>query len=184
MRNIAIIVGALIVAGIAGFVFWQHNNSTTPAPGMSMQATAVNQPAAGGATNTAATVASTNTPAAGTTANAPAVTAASTGAFQQNADATQPALYPDDMFLGNANAKVVVIEYASLSCPHCARFNADVFPEVKTNYIDKGLVKWVYRDYPLNNPAYLANPLVPQSVQENDYTWRPRTFGITATFRH
>ena len=35
-----------------------------------------------------------------------------------------------------------------------------------------------------NNPAYLANPLVPQSVQENDYTWRPRTFGITATFRH
>jgi len=35
-----------------------------------------------------------------------------------------------------------------------------------------------------NNPAYLANPLVPQSVQENDYTWRPRTFGLTATFRH
>jgi len=168
MRNIAIVVGALIVAGIAGFVFWQHNNSTTPAPSMSMQATATNQPAAGSAvtgatTNTAAAGATTNAPAAsntpvatGTTANAPAATAASTGAFQQNADATQPALYPDDMFLGNANAKVTVIEYASLSCPHCARFNADVFPEVKTNYIDKGLVKWVYRDYPLNNPAYLA----------------------------
>jgi protein-disulfide isomerase len=174
MRNIAIVVGALIVAGIAGFVFWQHNNSSTPAPGMSMQATATNQPAAGatagGTTNTAAAGATTNTAAAGgttstsaatnapaaggTTANAPA--AASTAAFQQNADATQPPLYPDDNFLGNANAKVVVIEYASLSCPHCARFNADVFPEVKTNYIDKGLVKWVYRDYPLNNPAYLA----------------------------
>jgi protein-disulfide isomerase len=169
MRNIAIVVGALIVAGIAGFVFWQHNNSATPAPGMSMQATATtggttntptNQPAAAGATtNTAAATgttaagSATNTPAA---TNAPAATAAATGAFQQNADATQPPLYPDDNFLGNANAKVVVIEYASLSCPHCARFNADVFPEVKTNYIDKGLVKWVYRDYPLNNPAYLA----------------------------
>ena len=35
-----------------------------------------------------------------------------------------------------------------------------------------------------NNPAYLANPLAPQSVQENSYTWRPRTFGLTATFRH
>ena len=166
MRNIAILVGALVVAGIAGFVFWQHNNSSTPAPGMSMQATSTNQPVAGSTTNTAVAVGTTNTPATGgatnapaagaSTTNAPAATASSTGAFQQNADATQPPLYPDDNFLGNANAKVVVIEYASLSCPHCARFNADVFPQVKTNYIDKGLVKWVYRDYPLNNPAYLA----------------------------
>ena len=154
MRNIAIAVGALVVAGIAGFVFWQHNNSPAPAPSMSMQATATNQPAAGsagtsGATNTAATGGTTNTAAASSATS-------STGAFQQNADATQPPLYPDDNYLGNANAKVVVIEYASLSCPHCARFNADVFPQVKANYIDKGLVKWVYRDYPLNNPAYLA----------------------------
>ena len=65
-------------------------------------------------------------------------------------------IYPDDMYLGKADAKVTVIEYASLSCPHCANFNADVLPQIKANYIDKGLVRWVYRDYPLNNPAYLG----------------------------
>ncbi len=149
MRNIAIVVGVLVVAGIAGFAFWQHSNPAIPAPGLSMQATAVNQPAAGGTANSAGAGGATNTPAAAASSTASA-------GVQQSAAATQPALYPDDMFLGNPNAKVVVIEYASLSCPHCARFNADVFPQVRTNYIDKGLVKWVYRDYPLNNPAYLA----------------------------
>ena len=63
-------------------------------------------------------------------------------------------IYPDDMYLGKADAKVTVIEYASLSCPHCANFNNDVLPKIKADYIDKGLVRWVYRDYPLNNPAY------------------------------
>ena len=151
MRNIAIVIGALVIAGIAAFFFWQHNQSaSSAASGSAMQATAPAQPAA---TTTTATTPAT-APAATTTGSA--TPAATTPAPTQTADASQPALYADDMFLGKADAKITVIEYASLSCPHCARFNADVLPQIKTNYIDKGLVRWVYRDYPLNNPAYLA----------------------------
>ena len=154
MRNIAIVVGALVIAGIAAFFLWQHNQSASSAAsnGSAMQATApAAQPAA---TQPAATTGST---AASTTAPATTTPAATTpAAGQQTADASQPALYADDMFMGKADAKVTVIEYASLSCPHCARFNADVLPQIKANYIDKGLVRWVFRDYPLNNPAYLA----------------------------
>jgi len=70
--------------------------------------------------------------------------------------ASVDALYPDDLYLGSADAKVTVIEYASLSCPHCANFNKDVLPKIKAEYIDKGQVRWVFRDYPLNRPALEA----------------------------
>lgn len=53
-----------------------------------------------------------------------------------------------DFALGSPDAKVVVIEYASIMCPHCASFHADVLPTLKTNYIDKGLVRYVFRDFP------------------------------------
>lgn len=70
--------------------------------------------------------------------------------------ADAPAIYPDDMYMGKPDAKVTVIEFASLSCPHCAAFNNDVLPKIKTDYMDKGLVRWVYRDFPLNRDAFLA----------------------------
>ena len=60
------------------------------------------------------------------------------------------------MYLGRSDAKLTIIEYASLSCPHCARFNKEVLPRIKADYIDKGLVRWVYRDFPLNAPAFQA----------------------------
>ena len=155
MRNIVIVIGALVVGGIAAFFVWQHNQSATSS-GTAMQATAPAQPAA-----TAGTTSGTSTSGTSTSGSAPSgTTAGSTAASgsngQQTADASQPALYPDDMYLGRADAKITVIEYASLSCPHCARFNSDVLPQIKANYIDKGLVRWVYRDYPLNRPAYQA----------------------------
>jgi protein-disulfide isomerase len=70
--------------------------------------------------------------------------------------ADAPTVYPDDMFMGKPDAKVTVIEFASLSCPHCAAFNNDVLPKIKADYMDKGLVRWVYRDFPLNRDAFLA----------------------------
>jgi len=60
------------------------------------------------------------------------------------------------MYLGRSDAKLTIIEYASLSCPHCARFNKEVLPQIKAAYIDKGLVRWVFRDFPLNAPAFQA----------------------------
>jgi len=163
MRNIAIVVGALVIGGIAAFFLWQHNQSASSAAsntaGSAMQATApaTTQPAATPpAATTGSTAASTTAAATTTTTTTSGTAAATPAADQQTADASQPALYADDMYMGKADAKITVIEYASLSCPHCARFNADVLPQIKANYIDKGLVRWVYRDYPLNNPAYLA----------------------------
>lgn len=61
----------------------------------------------------------------------------------------------EDMSLGNANAKVTVIEYASASCPHCARWNNDVFPAFKTKYIDTGKIHYVFREF-LTEPVEVA----------------------------
>ena len=51
-----------------------------------------------------------------------------------------------DMVLGNADAKVTLVEYASYTCPHCANFHAAVFKDLKRDYIDTGKVKFVYRE--------------------------------------
>lgn len=52
----------------------------------------------------------------------------------------------DDMTQGNPNAKVVVVEYASASCSHCAQWNEEVYPAFKAKYIDTGKVNYVYRE--------------------------------------
>lgn len=61
----------------------------------------------------------------------------------------------DDMSLGKANAPVTVIEYASLSCTHCGRWNRDVFPAFKAKYIDTGKVRYVFREF-ITQPADVA----------------------------
>ena len=65
----------------------------------------------------------------------------------------------DDMVLGKPDAPVTVIEYASLTCPHCAAFHAQTFPKVKTELIDTGKVRFVYRDFPLDGAALAAAAL-------------------------
>ena len=51
-----------------------------------------------------------------------------------------------DMTLGQEDAKVTLIEYASYTCPHCANFHSAVFKDLKKDYIDSGKVKFVYRE--------------------------------------
>ena len=63
----------------------------------------------------------------------------------------------DDMSLGNANAKVTMIEYASVACPICAKFNDDVFPEFKKKYIDTGKVHYVAREALTGNQALASS---------------------------
>jgi protein-disulfide isomerase len=55
---------------------------------------------------------------------------------------------PTDISTGSADAKVVLVEYASITCPHCANFNNDVKPQIKAKYIDTGLVRFVFREFP------------------------------------
>lgn len=51
-----------------------------------------------------------------------------------------------DMVLGDENAPIEMIEYASFTCPHCASFHANVYPQLKADYIDTGKVKFIYRE--------------------------------------
>jgi protein-disulfide isomerase len=77
-------------------------------------------------------------------------------AAQTDAAALAPRREGDDMVMGAPNAPVTIIEYASLTCPHCAAFNANTFPQLKSDYVDRGLVKYVYRDFPLDRMALEA----------------------------
>jgi protein-disulfide isomerase len=60
-----------------------------------------------------------------------------------------------EMALGSADAPVTIVEYASMSCPHCADFSTAVFDQLKTKYIDTGKVRFIFREFPHNDAAYL-----------------------------
>jgi protein-disulfide isomerase len=64
-----------------------------------------------------------------------------------------------DHVLGKADAPITIIEYASLTCPHCAEFDKEILPELKTKYIETGKAKLVFRDYPLDQWAMRASVL-------------------------
>ena len=57
---------------------------------------------------------------------------------------------------GNENAKITIIAYESLTCSHCASFHKDVYPQLKKDYIDTGLVKLEFRHFPLDVAAFNA----------------------------
>ena len=61
-----------------------------------------------------------------------------------------------DESLGAENAPITMIEYASMTCPHCARFGTEVFPQVKEKYIDTGKVRYIFREFPLDLLAAAA----------------------------
>jgi protein-disulfide isomerase len=50
----------------------------------------------------------------------------------------------------------VIIEYASMTCPHCDRWHNDIYPQLKAKYIDTGKVYFIFRDFPLDNLATVA----------------------------
>ena len=67
----------------------------------------------------------------------------------------QPEALPE-MAMGDEKAPVTIIEYASMTCPHCAHFQETTFPEIKKRYIDTGKVRWIFREFPLDNLAAAA----------------------------
>jgi len=64
----------------------------------------------------------------------------------------KPGALPD-LALGKADAPVTIIEYASLTCSHCANFHNNVYPALKEKYIDTGKVRFILREFPLDNLA-------------------------------
>jgi protein-disulfide isomerase len=117
LRNVLIAGAVVVVAGIGGFLAWQHYQSSAP------------------------------------------VAAGQAPADLKPIDSPLAKAQPDDFVEGNAEAPITMIEYSSLSCPHCAKFQKDVLPQVKKDFIETGKVKLIQRDFPLNKPAVQAAQL-------------------------
>ena len=74
---------------------------------------------------------------------------------------------PDDFIVGDKNAKITIIEYASLSCPHCANFHSEAFDKLKTEYIDSGKAVFIHRDFILNQPSLIASMFAICQAEDN-----------------
>ncbi|MFT3809389.1 MAG: thioredoxin domain-containing protein [Micropepsaceae bacterium] len=79
------------------------------------------------------------------------------------------AIKPSDIGLGDPNAPIKMIEYASAGCGHCAAFAIETLPKIKADWIDKGQVYYVLRDYPLDTVAYGASAIARCLPREGFY---------------
>nr|WP_249797237.1 MULTISPECIES: DsbA family protein [unclassified Bradyrhizobium] len=93
---------------------------------------------------------------------------------QSAADVAKPVSLPD-MALGPNDAAVTIIEYASMTCPHCAAFNEQVFPKIKKEYIDTGKVRYIFREFPLDIKA-AAGSMLSRCIANGD---APKYFAVT-----
>ena len=73
-----------------------------------------------------------------------------------------------EMAMGSESAPITVIEYASMTCPHCAHFSETTFPELKKRYIDTGKVRFIFREFPLDRLAF-AGFLLARCVPSDKY---------------
>jgi protein-disulfide isomerase len=77
---------------------------------------------------------------------------------QSASDVAKPQSLPD-MALGPATSAVTITEYASMTCSHCANFNEHVFPKIKSEFIDSGKIRYVFREFPLDIKAAAGSML-------------------------
>lgn len=82
------------------------------------------------------------------------------------ADVTKPSPL-GDMALGPENASVTIVEYASMTCPHCAAFTNEVFPKLKAEYIDTGKIRFIFREFPLDLIA-AAGSMLARCIAKQD----------------
>ncbi|MBC9981858.1 DsbA family protein [Bradyrhizobium campsiandrae] len=93
---------------------------------------------------------------------------------QSVADVAKPVSLPD-MALGPKDAAVTITEFASMTCPHCAAFNEQVFPKIKSEYIDTGKIRYVFREFPLDIKA-AAGSMLSRCIAKDD---APKYFAVT-----
>ena len=82
--------------------------------------------------------------------------------------ASEPAFAVGDMELGAKDAPVTIIEYASMTCSHCANFHMGPFRELKAKYIDTGKVRMIFREFPFD-PVALQASMLARCVGEKRY---------------
>jgi protein-disulfide isomerase len=93
---------------------------------------------------------------------------------QAAGDVAKPVSLPD-MALGPKDAAVTITEFASMTCPHCAAFNEQVFPKIKSEYIDTGKIRYIFREFPLDIKA-AAGSMLSRCIAKDD---APKYFAVT-----
>jgi protein-disulfide isomerase len=137
MRNFRLAALAVLFSGITAVAYAQQTaTASAPAP-----------------------IAKQNTPLGGTPVDPTITTKGGTGAVSTSY-LIQDAPLKSDFVMGKRTAPVVIVEYASLSCPHCAHFSNTVLPELDKKYIQTGKVAYILRQFPLNEPALRGAMLV------------------------
>ena len=139
-RSLLIALAATVVIGGGAFYYFTQQGGGAPA--------------ASGTTES-------STPAAST----PAPSAA--GEAVNLDELLKPGAVPDNI-LGDPNAPVTVVEYASLTCSHCRTFHDETLPEVKKRLIDTGKIRLIYRDFPLDQYA-TAGAMLARCAGEGKY---------------
>ncbi|MBP7709730.1 MAG: DsbA family protein [Rickettsiales bacterium] len=135
-KQIAIAVAAFLVTGFVAFIIYNYENKTSFKYD---KEAAVEAPAEHAQDSVNAAV----------NADAEALAEA-----RKNSEILK--ISSDDFVLGDKNAPVTMIEYASLSCPHCASFSRESFEKLKAEFVDTGKVKFAFRSFPLNQAALTA----------------------------
>jgi protein-disulfide isomerase len=92
------------------------------------------------------------------------------------------AIGKDDRILGSPTAPITIVEYASMTCPHCAHFSEEVLPEIKKKWIDTGKVKWVLRDFPLDDEAVHASMIARCAPHDRFYAFIDTFFADQANW--
>jgi protein-disulfide isomerase len=87
-----------------------------------------------------------------------------------------------DRILGNPNAPITIIEYASMTCPHCAHFADEVLPQLKKKWIDTGKVRLVVRDFPLDGEAVHASMIARCAPPDRFYAFVDTFFADQANW--
>tara|TARA_B100000029_G_scaffold516590_1_gene631515 strand:- start:6173 stop:6748 length:576 start_codon:yes stop_codon:yes gene_type:complete len=77
----------------------------------------------------------------------------------------------EEIFLGNKDSKITVIEYASMTCVHCANFHIYVYPKIKKEYIDTNKIKFIFRDFPLDKQALYGSMLAKCAPKEKYFDY-------------
>jgi len=175
-RNLLIagLVAVVVVIGVV--VLWQREAST-PTSSPTTAAQTPPPPAA------PALPAPSSTPAPLTPVPAAASNAAP--APQQAAippASAGPAIAADDRILGKPDAPITIVEFASLTCPHCADFDANTLPKLKAEWIDTGKARLVFKDFPLDQAAVRAAMLARCAPPEQFYPFLDALFHSQTTW--
>jgi protein-disulfide isomerase len=161
MLALAIVIVIAVGAGI-GFMYTRVTDTGKPAPEVvaTTQAPPTPTEPAPAPLTQGEPAQKPETPTPETQAPAPQTSAPQTSAPQTSAPKTAEKNDPmSERVLGDPNAPITILEYSSLTCPHCATFHANTLPQLKKDYIDTGKVKLVFRDFPFDRAALQASML-------------------------